>query len=276
MAALTPAFSTADANNTFLPDFIAGLVTQPVVNGSVAAQVSTVLHPGPGTHKLRIPLVTGDPSASWVSELEEIVHSEGTIDEAVSDFSKVAGLTRISREMRNDTNPAVLDLTGSGLVRDIARQIDTAFFTTVAAPAPHGLTTTAFTPVASGGYANLDPFAEAISKAEEVGASITSWVTNPSVALTLSKIKDQSGSNRTLLDRREVLGLPIVVSPYVATGTVWGIPADRVIVAVREDVNVTVDESRYFEYDAIALRAVMRIAFGFPHEAAIVRIASGS
>lgn len=92
----------------------------------------------------------------------------------------------------------------------------------------------------------------------------------------MATLKDESGSNRTLLDDRMVLGRELFVSPEVETGVVWGIPGDRVIVAVRQDAELTVDESRYLEYDAVAVRAVLRVAFGFPHEAAVVKIAEPS
>jgi hypothetical protein len=46
-----------------------------------------------------------------------------------------------------------------------------------------------------------------------------------------------------------------------------------VFVAMREDTTLTIDRRAYFSSDRIGIRATMRVGFGFPHEAAIVRIA---
>ena len=58
----------------------------------------------------------------------------------------------------------------------------------------------------------------------------------------------------------------------VAAGTVWGIPRDRVFIVVREDVTLDIDKSAYFASDSVGVRAIMRVGFGYPHEAAVVRL----
>ena len=62
-------------------------------------------------------------------------------------------------------------MVGIGLARDIARK------------------------VGAGAFADLDAFAEAISLAETVGATVTSFVTSPATALALAKVKTGTGSN---------------------------------------------------------------------------------
>ena len=52
----------------------------------------------------------------------------------------------------------------------------------------------------------------------------------------------------------------------------WGIPADVAMLVRRTNVSLVVDRSRYFERDSIGVRATMRVAFGFPHPAAIAKI----
>ncbi len=56
------------------------------------------------------------------------------------------------------------------------------------------------------------------------------------------------------------------------TGTIWGLPAERVVTAVRRDADVTADRSVFFTSDRVAVRATCRIGFGFPHIPALVRI----
>lgn len=173
MALLSPAFGSSDGNAAFLPDHVEQLVTQPMIETSVATQVARVVRPGNGTHALRVPIVTADPTAAWVAELDEITHSEATLDEIEAPFRKVAGMTRLSNEMARDSNPGTLELSGQGLVRDIRRKVDAAFFGDLSSPAPAGLGSITPTDVDANSFANLDPFAEAISEAEQVGASIT-------------------------------------------------------------------------------------------------------
>ena len=67
-------------------------------------------------------------------------------------------------------------------------------------------------------------------------------------------------------------GVPVLTSPAVADGTSWALPQNRVIVGVRKDASVEADRSAFFTSDRVAIRATMRVAFAFPHPAAIVKI----
>lgn len=44
---------------------------------------------------------------------------------------------------------------------------------------------------------------------------------------------------------------------------------------MRQGAELSVDPSRYFELDSVGIRATMRVAFGFPHPEAVVRVAAG-
>ncbi len=101
-------------------------------------------------------------------------------------------------------------------------------------------------------FANLDFAAEAISKAETVGAGVTAFVTNPATALALAKVKQATGSNAPLLGAdptaatsRSVLGVPLYVSASVAANTLWALDRSRVWLVLREDTTVEADRSVY-------------------------------
>ncbi len=49
-------------------------------------------------------------------------------------------------------------------------------------------------------------------------------------------------------------------------------PADLAVLVVREDAYAVADASPFFTSDRTAVRATMRLGFGFPHESAVVRI----
>ncbi|MGD7707248.1 phage major capsid protein [Microlunatus sp. Y2014] len=261
------------------PEQVGPLLVQPVEDESVAVQASTSVHTD--SHDYRIPMVLADPTAGWVAEGSEIPATDADLDEELVTPAKLAGLTIISRELSEDTNPEAAATVGAGLARDIARKLDAAFFGSKGADVvqPAGLEDLLGVSTVSGAFTNTDPFSEAVAAAEQVGATVSSFVTDPATALTLAKVKRATGSNEPLLGtdamsptRRTVLGLPLLVSPAVTVGTVWALPKARVFVVIRSDARIDVNPSVYFTSDRVAVRATMRVGFGFAHPAAVVKI----
>ena len=117
---------TTGAAGILTPDQVAALVVRPVIEQSVAAQVSTVVQTS--SHDLRVPVVSADPTAAWTAEGAEITASDPTITEVVATPKKLAGLTVVSNELASDSSPAALSVVGDGLVRDLRRKIDDAYF----------------------------------------------------------------------------------------------------------------------------------------------------
>lgn len=270
---------TTSNTNAIVPDTRGQLLIQSVAEKSIAAQVATVVNIA--THDFRLPRVTKDPTAAWTAEGEEIVPSDMTIDEVASTPSKVAGLSIITRELANDSSPAATEAIGQGLAREIARQVDRAFFGDLPAPAPKGLYSVAgkSTVATSSGYVNIDPFIEALTMAEVVGAKLTAFVTSPLTALALAKLKKGTGSNEPLLAAdpsvptgRVIQGVPLFVTPFIEDGSVWGIPKDHAFLLIRENAKIETDHSVFFVSDRVAIKGTMRVGTLFPHEAAIVHV----
>ncbi|MDQ3416517.1 MAG: phage major capsid protein [Actinomycetota bacterium] len=273
-------YTTTASVGGLLPDQHGPLVVQPALDGSVFARIATTVTTS--STRYRIPVVSADPTASWVAEGAEITPSDPTLQELVVTPAKVAGLTVVSRELADDSNPAAAQVVGDGIGRDIGRRIDQAAFGGLASPAPAGLSTLSgvqsYTNASA--YANLDWAAQAISKAETVGATITAFVTSPAVALSLATIKQATGSNQPVLGAdatsatsRTVLGVPLHVSPYVAANTLWAVDGSRVWLVVRDDASVEADRSVYFTSDRVCVKATMRAGFGFVHAASVVKVA---
>jgi HK97 family phage major capsid protein len=231
-------------------------------------------------NRYRIPTVTADPTAAWVAEGAEIPITDPTLAELTVTPTKVAGLTIVSRELADDSNPAAANVVGQGLARDIARKVDGAFFDAQSAPAPSGLGALCGiqTVIDAGAFADLEAFAEAISLAETVGATVTSFVTSPATALALAKVKTGTGSNAPLLGQdatsatsRQILGVPLYVSAAVAANTAWALDRTRVWLVLRDDTTVEADRSVFFTSDRVAVKATMRIGFGLVHPASVVK-----
>ncbi|HYB38813.1 MAG TPA: hypothetical protein VEF72_25860 [Mycobacterium sp.] len=72
--------------------------------------------------------------------------------------------------------------------------------------------------------------------------------------------------------QHQVLGVPLIPSPAVAEGDVWGVPQARVLIVLRGDVTLDVDCSAYLSSDHVGVRATICAGFAFPRPAAIVRL----
>ncbi|MEU3710275.1 phage major capsid protein [Streptomyces catenulae] len=264
------------------PDDYGPLIVQPVERESVALQVASKLKTN--STKVHIPVVQTDAGASFVAEGDEIAPTDAIMGELEITPAKCAGLSIVSNELAEDSDPDAQKLVGDGLARSIARVLDRSFFNSLPAPAPEGLEAVGGVGTVDAGtkFTNLDAFQEAINRAEDVGATITAFAANPVDALTLAQLKQTKDSNVPLLGsdpttptRRTVLGVPLYVSNAVTVGTVWGIPRDRVMVVMRRDVTLDVSKHARFTRDQTAIKATMRVAHAFPHPAAIQRISLG-
>ena len=275
---------TTGAAGILSPEEVAQLVVEPLNQRSVALQTTTVVPLTSGT--LRVPIITADVSASWTQEGEEISPSLPGIDEINIVPAKLASITPVSTELAEDSSPEATALVMDSVTRDLQLKIDSAFLGNVIQYGPSGLLSVGdATPVASHGFVNLDPFYDAQSQAEALGATITAWITSPATALQLAQLKVATDWNQPLLvtgedatgkPQRLIGGVPVWVSRGCSAGVVWGIDQSRVITAMRRDVDVRVSDQTYFTSDRLCVRATLRASFGFPHGASIMRIGSGS
>lgn len=262
--------------DTWTPADFGELLNKAVQAKSTAFNATTLFQ----TDKVKVqfPLWVSDPTVSWLAELEEIVPTDGSTGEVICIPSKVGGITTVSNESAEDTDPAIADQIANGIANQIATSVDVAFLGdgTGNAKVPDGLLSTTYQTVDTGAsVTNLDPFIAAIFKAKSVGANIDRWIMNPTIAESLSKIKKQTGSNETLLqlvaDGIQVAGIPVLVDPNVDAATVaWGIDSTRTKTVLRKGTEV-----KRFEIprqDGQDVRGIARVGFAFLHAAANVRL----
>jgi HK97 family phage major capsid protein len=259
--------TTTTGSPILSPSAVHSLVIQPIIDQSVAAQVSTVV--SVGTTSLRVPRVTADPTAAWTAEGQEIGVSDATLDEITVTPKALKGLVVVTSELAADSSPAALGVVGDGLVRDLRRKIDAAYFGNTVANGPSGVGSLTTSTAANGGsWATLDSFEAAKSAAETLHTEITAFVTSPATALALSTLKafSTAGSNMPLLQSdptkpsaRTISGVPLYVSPSVAADIVWAIPRAHSLFVLRQDASVVTDSSVYFTSDRVAVRATLRV-----------------
>ncbi|MGR6901076.1 phage major capsid protein [Glutamicibacter sp. BSL13] len=96
---------------------------------------------------------------------------------------------------------------------------------------------------------------------------------HPSDALAISKLKDSTNSNKSLLENpRVILGRPVIVSAKATAGVLWVIDKAAVITVLREDTELAVSDAPFFTSDRIALRATTRLGLGFAIPNRLVKI----
>ncbi|WP_273733361.1 phage major capsid protein [Mycolicibacterium septicum] len=273
--------TSGDGAAILRPEEVAALVIEPLTRTAIATTVSTVVHTQ--SHSIRFPVVQQDPLTSWTAEGAEINVSDAKLEEIDCVPKALKGLTVVSNELADDSDPSALDVVGQGLVRDLQTRLDQAFFGNTTPNGPDGLESLASVQyVDAGTLDNLDAFAEAISLAEQVGATLTNFVLNPVDLLDLSIAKVAVDWEQPLLGidpssptKRSAQGVPLQWSPAVPQGTIWGIPQAKVFTVLRLPATVVSDKSAYFSSDRLGVRCVVRWGFAFPHQAAIVKIGVG-
>lgn len=283
----------SESLNTLTGAEVGPLIIEPLSRESLAFAASTVVQTKESTY--RIPRITEDPSADWLDANTEIEASEATGADLSITPAKIAGISYIANELANDSTPEASAIIGQRLAIDIARKIDHAFFAPIITDTgdpdynpvrPHGLeaiTGPALNQIDALPSTGLDAYVDALAAAEGEGVTISTWALNPKDAAALAKLRTGTGSNALLLGAgaengpsRTLLGIPVQTSLHIPEGTAWGIPQDRSFVVLRSDTEVVVDRSARFQYDQTAIRAVCRVAFGFPHSRALVKITSAT
>lgn len=227
--------------------------------------------------KVSFPKWVADPAVGWYGELDEIAETDGSTDEVVVTPSKTAGLTLLSNELADDSDPAIADQVAHALANQIAHAIDAAFTANTTTKGPKGLLSLAATVVDPGAsVSNLDAFISARYAAEANGAKLSHWLVSPATAEVLSKLKTlPSGSNQPLLqfveDGITIAGLPVLTSTHVdAATTAWGLDKTQVRFVQRK--GTTVERFPAVTTDGQYVRAISRVGFGFLNPAGVVRL----
>lgn len=272
MAVLNSNLQTA-----WTPEDYGKLVDLVIAEKSIAFRAGTVV--STASESIRFAMLEADPAVGWYAENTQITLTDPTTDEIVVTPKAVKGLTQISNEAASDSNPAVADQVGRGLARNIAKKIDAAFFGNTVTNGPSGLLSLAGVNVIDTGtvtLTSLDPFHEAKAAALADGADLTVFILAPDVALALSKAKQATGSNMGLLDNVgdgvTLAGVRVLVSPDVAAGNAWGLDSSQTLVVQRTGTEITRSFDAAFDHDAVQVRGVARVGFGFVNPAGVVRL----
>jgi HK97 family phage major capsid protein len=221
-----------------------------------------------------IPRWTADTTVGWVSEGSAITSTSGVADTVTGTPRKLAGLETISNEVLADSNPSIFEVIAAGLVRNVALTADKGFFQGSGTPPEiQGMTgvTGRQTITTVGSLTNLDKFADALSLLEVENANGGAIVMHPTHWNVVRKIKEVSGSTKSLMQdhdgsgslpvSRTVFGVPVYLSSQLSTGNIFVYDPAQQVVVRRQDVSVELDRSRLFNSDQSEIRAIARLDF---------------
>lgn len=250
----------------------ANLILEPLLAEAVATNSAVATVHSTSSTEFRIPRVDSEAAANWTEEGQEITPSGVDVDEVLVTPKKAAGLVPVSTELAEDSSPDAAQLIGRSLSRALIDRVDAAFFGDLASPAPKGLESLAVTELSTT-LENLDGLLEARASIAGDGGGATAILAHPADALALAKLKDSDGSNRSLIeDVSTVIGLPVIQSAHASQGALWVVDASTIHTVVRSDVAVESSREAYFSSDRVAVRATMRVDFGFSHPERVVKL----
>jgi len=274
------AVTNSSLQTAWTPEQYGKLIDVVIAEKSIAFKSGTII--STDAESIRFPKITADPAVGWYAENTQITLTDPTTAELVITPKAVKGLTQISTEAAEDSNPAVADQVARSLARSIAKKIDVAFFANTTTNGPSGLLSlTGINEIDTDTYpfTNLDAFHQGKAAALADGAEVSVWLLAPDVALALSTTKElTTGSNRGLLDANGIsdgttlAGVPALVSTDVTAGEAWGLDASQVLIVQRTGTRVTRSTDAAFDFDAVQVRATARVSFGFANAAGVVRI----
>lgn len=258
-------------------EVVRNLVTEPLFARSVVLD-SGLTRISTEATKVYVPAVHGG-TAAWHTELEELTDSAVDANEVEVTPKKVGCLQLVSNEASSDAQAG--EIIGRALVAALADRVDHAFFVGDAPKGPSGLAGAgaAITAVNADPASGVDPYVDAVSEVESVGAQASVIFMNPSTWGALSKVKTATGETRPLLNpqpsgaaERSLLGLPVRVSKHCPTTSAYVADAARLVVVDRQPGSVEADRSAAFTKDGLYVRALQRIEFAFPENGVMAEI----
>ncbi|MCL1869770.1 MAG: phage major capsid protein [Promicromonosporaceae bacterium] len=232
--------------NTFAPDTI--------VPEALITQTSTRVAQVDGDSQFVRAAFIRDGVAGFVPEGDEIEIDNPELDEVVIATGKVAKLARLSNEQYHQSATAPMIARSFG--RSLTAAADAAY---IAAPNPAA---PALTPpggllnasgIVDGGVidGNLDALVAGIAEVEGNLAQPTHIVASPEAWGRLRQLRVGTDYNATLLGAgtedaaRVLLGLPVLVSPFITGSTLMVLDKSAIVSAIG-DVRVAVSEHALF------------------------------
>lgn len=250
---------------TLQQDQIASLLVRPLEAESVflAAGPKIIDTNGP----IRVPRIASGLTVGFVGEGAQIPEASVGMDEVEmlpSTLKSLKVLSRVTSEVLRSSAVALDSILKQRLTTDTAAALDTALFTSNGnANTIRGLLNQPGVATGVLDASEPDSFLDGIGIARANEVKPNRWFLSPADYLAVRKIKDSTGRyilqpDLTQTGQEVLFGVPVTVTSRIPAGK--AVLADMSLVAIARDLSptVTVDSSRYFDTDEVALRVVAR------------------
>ena len=228
------------------------------------------------------PVISGDITASFYDELDEIDETDPSFDDFTVPVKAIKTLVRGSSEAFEDSDPELLGILNDNINTAMVLKGDRSLLVGNTSTEPKGfnglLNVTGTQSLAVGGAISWDHVVKAVGLlVEAMVPGPYAVLMGPRPATSLALLKEQSGSN-------QYLSMPAGIPPVFNTGwfpvTTGGSPTTTVIVyapgqqqiVLRKSVSILVDRSKGFSSDSVYVRGVYRLGLGVPHPQSIVKL----
>ena len=229
---------------------------------------------------LNISRQTGGSTAYWISDTDSITESNQTFGNAQLVVKECAALTTIHNDLLMDASPAVDDIVRQDLVRVLGLAEDLAFIQGTGGNQPLGVyndpgVSTTTLGSGNGAAPTMDNLMDAQYAIEASNATYNAWLMHPRTKNTIRQLKD--GNGRYIWERPMtagepgmLLGLPTYFSTQVPITLAFGTSGSvcsyiilgdwtQFIVGQRMSIQIDATTERYFEYNKVGLRAILRV-----------------
>lgn len=226
----------------------------------------------------KLPRILVDPVADWTSELAELPSDAGNADTIELTPAKIGTVANLSNESISDSSVDQLDQVGRALVRGVAKQVDSRFFSSLpaqvapAAPAPAGVLNSATLP-STVGAVDIVGLVRAVGKVAAAGGRPNIIWCHPDT-LTELRVEAMTGGFATLADPQEpgieaLAGARLVATPALPTSYAMIADTNYVLAGVRRDAAVDFSGEAAFSRDAVVARVTMRLDWRIADEKAV-------
>lgn len=252
--------------------------------------------PGAG---LQIPMITGDPAASWVNETDEIAVGESTLSSKSITGYKLGVIEVFSNEFRRDL-PGLYAELARRLPGALATKFDSTVFHATTAPGADFDLLSAADPLTLDATNTYDDIVAIDAAVAAANGNLNGYVLAPKARGTLLSAKDTTGRPLLINDIQrqggvsQLLGVDVALSTAVYKadaagddGEVIGFAGDwsnayygvvegiEVAISNEATVNKGGTQVNLFQRDMFALKATVHLGFAVRDLSKFVKITSG-
>lgn len=274
------------AGGVLVPEQFSATVIRLVEQYGVARQLARVINCS--TDTINIPRRTGGLTATFTSENASITESDTTWDNVTLSPKKLAILTRMSTELRDDALISVVDMLATECAYSFASKEDACLLIGTGV-ASYGGMTGAFVKAIDGSHAlatvaaasghdtfgelDLDDLISLMALIPTYARPGSVWLCSPEAKAAVFDSLRAAAGGITAADisggfADSFLGHRIILSPHLPGGLTTDYSSAAMLgfgnlglaatIASRTEIRVQTTDQRYFEYDQIGLRATER------------------